>query len=147
MIRTITVKNNHLTNLEQYVAIFPKGTGTGPVPKRVRKIPASQLFCQQESWRDQFLHNLQQSWVLVVAESWKSWLEPNYRSQWRLPLALHPEMWYGLKDRCKLRFLTAMEIATVTSWERQFLMSKICRWSYSLDWQDMKLGEESALIL
>ena len=29
-----------IPNLEKYVAIFPKGTGTGPVPKRVRKIPA-----------------------------------------------------------------------------------------------------------
>ena len=29
-----------IPNLEQYVAIFPKGAGTGPVPKRVRKIPA-----------------------------------------------------------------------------------------------------------
>ena len=28
-----------ISNLKQYVAIFPKGTGTGPVPKRVRKIP------------------------------------------------------------------------------------------------------------
>ena len=28
-----------IPNLEQYVAIIPKGTGTGPVPKRVRKIP------------------------------------------------------------------------------------------------------------
>ena len=30
-----------IPNLEQYVAIFPKGTGTctGPVPKKVRKIP------------------------------------------------------------------------------------------------------------
>ena len=30
-----------IPNLEQYVAIFPKGTGTGPVPIRVRKIPDS----------------------------------------------------------------------------------------------------------
>ena len=30
-----------IPNLEQYVAIFPNGTGTGPVPKRVRNIPAS----------------------------------------------------------------------------------------------------------
>ena len=28
-----------IPNLEQYVAIFPKGTGIGPIPKRVRKIP------------------------------------------------------------------------------------------------------------
>ena len=28
-----------IPNLEQYVAVFPKGTGTGPVPKKVRKIP------------------------------------------------------------------------------------------------------------
>ena len=27
-----------IPSLEQYVAIFPKGTGTGPVPKSVRKI-------------------------------------------------------------------------------------------------------------
>ena len=30
-----------IPNLEQYVAIFPKGTSTGPVPKRVRKIPGT----------------------------------------------------------------------------------------------------------
>ena len=30
-----------ISNLEQYVAIFPKGTGTGPIPKSVRKIPES----------------------------------------------------------------------------------------------------------
>ena len=28
-----------IPNLEQYVAIFPKGAGTGHVPKRDRKIP------------------------------------------------------------------------------------------------------------
>ena len=33
-----------IPNLEQYVAIFPKGTGTGPVPKRVRKIHESKCF-------------------------------------------------------------------------------------------------------
>ena len=32
-----------IPNLEQYAPIFPKGTGTGPIPKRVRKIPES--FC------------------------------------------------------------------------------------------------------
>ena len=26
-----------IPNLEQYAPIFPKGTGTGPIPKRVRE--------------------------------------------------------------------------------------------------------------
>ena len=33
-----------IPNLEQYIAIFPKGTGTGPIPKRVRKIPEMQQY-------------------------------------------------------------------------------------------------------
>ena len=33
-----------IPDLEQYVTIFPKGTGNGPVPKRVRKIPVLEFF-------------------------------------------------------------------------------------------------------
>ena len=44
MSKCISIYAPHQTvkipNLEQYVAVFPKGTGTEPVPKKVRKIPA-----------------------------------------------------------------------------------------------------------
>ena len=39
-----------IPNLEQNVAIFPKGTGTRPVPKRVRKIPEWRLIMKSFLW-------------------------------------------------------------------------------------------------
>ena len=41
-----------IPNLEQYVAIFPKGTCTGPDPKRVRKIPACINFLRYRAASD-----------------------------------------------------------------------------------------------
>ena len=48
-----------IPNLEQYVAIFHKGTGTGPVSKRVRKIPV--LNCN--------IYQLEKIFEAIVAEN------------------------------------------------------------------------------
>ena len=58
-----------IPNLEQYVTIFPKGSGTGPDPKRVRKIP-DQAGNSQHSYMltDLFVFSvwLESAWQFVA---------------------------------------------------------------------------------
>ena len=51
VLRVSTGQNKHITkkvklpNLDQYVVTFPKRTGTGPVPKSIKKIPGLKVLC------------------------------------------------------------------------------------------------------
>ena len=110
-----------IPNLEQYVAIFPKGTGTRPIPKKVRKIPVL-------SWSNMYLTIMK----LPVLMSWNGRWRHQFlcRKPWTKGGAAEQNNVFFIKLCIKIFCSTQSGYQRGITWEA-LQLKEIKRWGYT----------------